>query len=359
MSFGKLIGVLLFAVALYILWKIHHVLLLAFAAVVFATVINRLVQQLQRLSLKRGLAVALSVLIVLGAIAGIIALIALSISSKSSQLTVLFPEILSQLNEWYSQVHSLIPGQLAQEIDSLQGFLQKLPPSTSSWFNRVFGIFRNSVTFCLQLLLAIVVVIMLLANPSAYRHAFLLLFPAFYRQRTDEILSQCEESLVGWFIGIVFNMTVITVFSGIGLWLLGVPLPLVNAILAGLLTFIPNLGPTLSVIPPAILAFSAAPWKAVAVVVLYIVIQQLESVILTPLVMKHQVTLLPAVTLLTQIAFAVFFGLLGLFLALPIVVVSQVWLKELLVKDILNGWYSGKKRTLHPRGSTNKRKAPS
>lgn len=356
MSFGKLIGVLLFAVALYILWQIHHVLLLAFAAVVFATVINRLIQQLQRLHLKRGWAVALSVLIILGAIAGIIAFIALTISNQSQQFTELFPQVLGKLNDWYNQVQELVPFRLTQDVEKLQELLRQLPTSASGGVSGFFSILRNFVALILQLLLVIVVIIMLLANPSAYRHAFVLLFPSFYRQRAEEILSGCEESLVGWFIGILFNMTVITVLSGVGLWLLGIPLPLVNAVLAGLLTFIPNLGPTLSVIPPAILAFSVAPWKAGAVIVLYIAIQQLESDVLTPLVMKHQVTLLPAVTLLTQIAFAAFFGLLGLFLALPIVVVVQVWLKELLVKDILNDW-SRPEKTLRRRESRSERKA--
>jgi len=80
------------------------------------------------------------------------------------------------------------------------------------------------------------------------------------------------------------------------------------------------------------------PWMALAVVILYIAIQQLESLVLTPLVMKQQVSLLPAVTLISQVIAALFFGFLGLFLALPLVVVVQVWLKELLVNDILNHW---------------------
>ena len=135
-------------------------------------------------------------------------------------------------------------------------------------------------------------------------------------------------------------MTVITCFSGIGLWILGVRLPLTNALLAGLLTFIPNLGPTISVIPPTVLALIDAPWKAVAVIILYIVIQQVEGTILTPLVMQKQVSLLPAITILSQIAFAAFFGIFGLFLALPIIVVAMVWLKRSLIEDFLNQWQS-------------------
>lgn len=97
----------------------------------------------------------------------------------------------------------------------------------------------------------------------------------------------------------------------------------------------------LSCIPPVILALVDAPWKALAVLVLYFLIQQTETNVLTPLVMKQQVSLLPAVTLLAQATFAIFFGFIGLFLALPLTVVSQVWIEEVLIKDILSNW--GKK----------------
>jgi predicted PurR-regulated permease PerM len=105
-----------------------------------------------------------------------------------------------------------------------------------------------------------------------------------------------------------------------------------------LLTFIPNIGPTLSVIPPIAIALLEDPWKALAVLILYIIIQQIESNLLTPLVMAQQVSLLPAVTLLAQVFFATFFGFLGLLLALPLTVVGQVWLKEVLLEDILDNW---------------------
>ena len=131
-------------------------------------------------------------------------------------------------------------------------------------------------------------------------------------------------------------MIIIAVLNAIALLILRVPLALVNGVLSGVLTFIPNVGPTLSTIPPVLLALLESPEKAVAVLVIYIVIEQIESNVLTPLIMQRQVSLLPAVTLASQLIFATFFGFLGLFLALPLLVVTQVWLKELLVKDILN-----------------------
>ncbi|MEO0646778.1 MAG: AI-2E family transporter [Cyanobacteria bacterium J06650_10] len=207
-----------------------------------------------------------------------------------------------------------------------------------SWIGRLVALFTGSLDFLINFLLVLVTTIMLLANPAAYRQILLLAFPVFYRDRADDILSDCEKALTGWAIGILFNMAVITLFSGIGLTLIGVPLPVVNAVIAGLLTVVPNIGPVLSLIPPMLMGIGVAPWMGVAVLGLYFVIQQLEGTVLTPLVMKQQVSLLPAVALISQVICAIFFGPLGLFLALPIVVVAQVWLKELLVKDILNNW---------------------
>ncbi|MBE9076123.1 AI-2E family transporter [Romeria aff. gracilis LEGE 07310] len=337
MRFGKLVGFVLFVALLYILWKIRQVLLLAFTAVAFATVLNHLVRRLQKLGIPRGAAVGLTVVGVLGILAAAIAFIAPSLVSKIPESASLSEQGLIRIQEWYGQFQGMIPGQVLQGV-STQDLWQRLREANSNWTGGFFKVFSGSVNFVLDLLLVIVVTIMLLSNPMAYRRVFLLAFPKFYRSRADDILTDCENALVGWAIGIGFNMVVITLLSGLGLWFLGVPLPIVNAILAGLLTFIPNVGPFLSVIPPTLMALTVSPWRAIAVVILYIVIQQVESNLLTPLVMKRQVSLLPAITLLSQVIFAAFFGLLGLFLALPLVVVLQVWAKALLVEDILNTW---------------------
>lgn len=339
MGLGKWMGLVVFIASLYIVWQIRQILLLIFAAVVLATALDRLVHLFQRLGIKkRGIAIALTVALLLGVVASFLFLIVPPFVNQLQQLADFIPTGFDQIQSWIERLEDFVIQQEALQIDSLSGLTEQLQSFVSRQFGNFFTLFSDSIGLLLNTLFVFVLSIMLLANPFAYQKGFILLFPSFYRRRIRDVLRQCNTALGGWAIGILFNMTVIAVFSGIGLWILQVPLALANAIVAGILTFIPNVGPTLSVIPPAALALLDAPWKGFAVILLYIAIQQLESNVLTPLVMEKQVSLLPAVTLASQVIFASFFGFLGLFLALPLVVVLQVWIKELLVKDIFNRW---------------------
>ena len=339
MRLGTLVGFLAIIIALYILWRIKQVLLLAFAAVVFATAINQLVKLLQqKFKIHRQNAIAISVSAVLIFIIGFVALVIPPFIEQFKELTTLVPIAIERLSNWNEWLYNFLPRTLVEEVRGLEALGQNIQSWMDKLFANFFDLFSSTLSVFINSLVVIVVTIMLLAKPTSYKQTFLLMFPAFYRPRVQTILKKCEKNLGGWAIGILFNMAVIAVMSGIGLLTLGIRLPLANSLLAGILTFIPNLGPVLSVIPPAAMALLDAPWKALAVIALYILIQQIESNILTPIVMQKQVSLLPAITLLSQLTFAVFFGILGLFLALPIAVVAQVWLKEILVKDILDRW---------------------
>lgn len=338
MTFGSLLGFLAVVIAVYILWQIHQVVLLGFAAVVFATVINHLVRQLQRSGMKRRFALPLVLFCIVIFIAGLFALASPPVIDQFQELLNRLPPAIEQITGWTGWLQRRLPPPIAENLRNLSSFAQNLQNWTGQLFNNFFDIFFNTLSVVLNVLLFIFVTLMLLANPQPYRQGFMLLFPSFYRKRVNEIMDECESTLTGWAIGMLFNMTVIGLMSTIGLWILGVPLPLANGLLAALLTFIPNIGPTLSVIPPVLFAFLDAPWKAIAVIALYILIQQVESNILTPLVMQRQVSLLPAVTLVGLAAFGLLFGFLGVLLALPIVVVARVWINEVLVKDVLDNW---------------------
>ncbi|MEP0919624.1 AI-2E family transporter [Leptolyngbya sp. DQ-M1] len=337
MGLGRWIGFLAFAIALYILWELRQVLLLVFAAVVFATALSSLVKSLQRFGLKRGGAVLISIVTLLVLMALFIGLIVPPFITQFQQLVELVPRGLDRVQSWFDQMQQMVPG-YSQYMPGVDDLVRQIQPLATRVVGNFFALFSNALTVLLNILLVLILTIMLLINPQPYRQGFIALFPSFYRRRADRILSLCEVSLVNWIIGILINMVVIGLVSGISLLILGVPLVLANALLAGLLEAIPNVGPVLSVIPPIAVALLDAPWKAVAVLIVYILIQQLEQYLLVPFVMSRQVALLPAVTLISQVVFAIAFGFLGLFLAIPLVIVGQIWIRETLVHDVLDRW---------------------
>ncbi len=347
MGLGKWVGFLGLAIALYILWEIRQVLLLVFAAVVFATAFNSLVRRLQRVGMKRSGAVALSIGTFLVLLVIFVALIVPPFITQFQQLVELVPKGLDNLQNRFQDMQSMIPG-YSQFVPGVDDLIRQIQPLAARVVGNFFAWFSNALAIVINLLLVVILTVMFLINPQPYRRGFVLLFPSFYRRRVDQILSLCEIALVNWVGGTLINMVVIGTVSGIGLLILGVPLALANALLAGLLEAIPNVGPALSVIPPVAIALIEDPFKAGAVIVLYIVIQQLEQYLLVPFVMSKQVSLLPAVTLLSQVIFAISFGFLGLFLAIPLVIVGQIWLQEVLIKDVLDPWQESEKFKLEP-----------
>lgn len=345
MKYSQWIGVIILAVCLYILWQIRQVLLLALTAVVFATVLNRAVRFLEKQWGERNanrrtphnVAVLVVAIVVLLGVLILFFLIMPPFVNQLQEINQTLPQALDQLQINIDRFTRMLPAPVLQNFQGIDSLIQRLESlDLQALFSRFFAFFSNTLIVVLNLLLVIAVTIMLMLSPEAYRRLFVRAFPASARSRVQTVLDDCEESITGWFIGILFNMSVIAVMSMVGLWILGVPLAFANGLLAGLLAFIPNLGPVISVIPPAAIALLEAPWKAVAVIILYIVIQQVESNILTPAVMRKQVSLLPAVTLLAQVTFAIFFGFLGLFLALPLTLILQNWLEEFWAKGFLD-----------------------
>jgi predicted PurR-regulated permease PerM len=337
-TLGRWIGLLAFILSLYILWQVRQALLLIFSAVVLAHALNILVQKFQRFRIKRGFAVLLSVFLLLGVLVGFFFLIVPPFIDQFQQLSTLVPKGIDRFNIWFEELQARISPQLIQYLPSIDQLIQQLQPLANRLLGGGFSLFSNSVNVIVNVLLVLILTLMLLADPAPYRRSFIRVFPSFYRRRVDEILNECDIALRGWAIGILFNMFIVASLSFVGLLVLRIPLALAQAALAGIFTFIPNIGPALSVIPPMAIALLDSPFKSIVVLILYILIQQVETNLLTPYVMAQQVSLLPAVTLMAQVFFATFFGFLGLLLALPLTVVGQVWLKEVIVKDILDQW---------------------
>ncbi len=340
MNLGDWIGLFAILVSMYILWQIRQLLLLVFTAVVIATALNKLARWLQSFRIKRSLAVLISISLLILTIVTFLLIIVPPLTEQFQQLINIVPLGINKLNDWLNIFKEQLPPQLREQLPNIDinQVITQLQPILNELINNAGAFVGNTLGIFLSFLLILVLTIMMLANPNSYRQTLIQLFPSFYRRRANLILNQCEVALGGWVIGTLINMIGIGLLSFIGLSILKIPLASAQAVLAGLLTLMPNIGPTLSIIPPLAIALLYSPVKSALVLLTYILIQQIQSHILNHKFIVKQVSLLPALTLIAQIFFASFFGFSGLLLALPLTIVCQIWIQELLITDILNNW---------------------
>lgn len=336
MNFGKWVGFVALALSLYVLWQVRQLLLLLFTAVVLANALNILVKRCQKWGIRRQYAVLLVGGISLATLVGFFWLLVPPLLQQLEEIAQLVPRGIERLSTQIELLLMRLEPDLLTSLPDINELLLQWQPTINKVLGGGLNFFYSSLGALLGLLLLLVLTFMFLADPQPYRQGFIRFFPSFYRRRVDEILNKCQQALQEWLTDIAFSMASITVLSWLVLLLLGLKLALAQAVLTGLLTFIPYIGPVLSVIAPSAIALLEAPWKALAVPILYFAIQQVEGNLLVPLVRIRKSSVLPAISLLAQVFFASFFGLLGLFLALPLTIVAQVWLTEVLVKDILD-----------------------
>jgi predicted PurR-regulated permease PerM len=343
MTFGQGLGAIAISFAAVLLWSLRGVVIQLFAAVVLAMALCTLVGVLrQRLGCSRPLALAMSF--------GLILLVTtVAMAAVVPPFVGQFQELIAELPRAGAKALELLQQAMDQSTQMLYGqqtlqWLQQAWGSSSSGeavsqsVQGLLGLAGNLGSGLLRLLFVVAVALMISVQPKAYREVAVLLVPSFYRRRFREVLLLCGEALSSWMAGVLISSLAVALLAGIGLSLLGVKLVVANALLAGLLNIIPNVGPTLSTVFPMSVALLASPWKALAVLGLYVLVQNIESYVITPSVMQHQVQLLPGLTLAAQFVFTLLFGPLGLLLALPLAVCLQVVIREVLIRDVLDPW---------------------
>lgn len=171
--------------------------------------------------------------------------------------------------------------------------------------------------------------------PGQYVRGIVILVPPQSRKRAREVLAVLKRQLQRWLLGRIASMLVVTILTAIGLWLLDVPLAFTLAILAGFLSFIPNIGPTISAFVAAFVALAVGWQLALFTILLFIGVQLVESYLITPLIERRSVALPPAFVIVAQLMLGVLFGFLGLLVATPLAVVVVVLVRMLYVEDVL------------------------
>ena len=200
-------------------------------------------------------------------------------------------------------------------------------------FKNLINIAGNLGSGLLRLIFVLAVSLMISIEPKQYKENVLLLIPKNYRNKFRNILEKCNIALANWTFSMVISSLSVGLLSLIVLSILDVKYVVSNALIAMVLNIIPNIGPVISGIFPISIALLDNFWKPLAVLGAYVIIQNIESYIIMPSIMKKKANLLPGLTLISQFGFTFIFGPLGLILSLPLAVVIQVLIKESF-KDI-------------------------
>ncbi|CAN5593267.1 AI-2E family transporter [soil metagenome] len=258
----------------------------------------------------------------------------------------LYPTLAKQV----SQLASSLPDAFSQLLDRARGLANRFgvkiggggggisPQTLAKAVRRVLGglvgLFGGIASFFTGLLVVLFVPLYLTALPGPVVEWVVRLFPPFKRDKTREILSKSRESLLGWLGGRLFSMAVVGLLSTVALYLIGIPGALLLGVFSGLVAFVPIIGSIAGAVPPLVLALAGNPLDALWVVLAYVAIQQIESNLLTPLVMRKAVSLHPVVVIASVTVAGAAFGVLGAFLAVPTAVVSGVLVEELWFKRL-------------------------
>ncbi len=320
----------LFILGLAAVWLAADALLLVFACILFAVLLYKLSELLRKLvKLSHPVALALVAAGLLGALAGGGWLMAPQISDQSSALAQAIPASLERLRgmlehqAWFKLLQNQLPSPA-----ELSRQMRALVPNAGLFFVGIFGAAGNAVVIY-------VVGVYLALAPQTYVNGTVRLIPRGRRARAGAVMQALGDKLGNWLLGKFISMLIVGTITSFGLMLLEVPLALILGIIAGLLDFIPYIGPIMAGVPALLIALTISPELALYTVLLFGAIQLVEGYLLQPLIEARAVELPPALTIIMQLAFGALFGLVGVALATPLTAVLAVLIRMLYIHDAL------------------------
>ena len=364
---------------LQLLWSVRSLAILVFLATLFGVAVARGVDSLERFRIRRGIASALIVLGTLGAIGGVLALTAPTLVEQGRQLQQEFPAAVSKVQTWIDSKRGGLLGSLISSaagtgtpVDSMAavvppggapvtGAAQQggatsggtaAPPSgqaatesptdaikrrlgegLGSATKYLFSFVSNTLAALGAFVLLIFLAMYIGAEPDVYRGWMLAMVPATSRAQTRIVLAEISKVLRKWLVTQLVAMVAIGTVSYVVLLLLGVKAAFALGFIAGLLEFIPTVGPVLSAIPAVLMGFVDSPEKALAVAIAYWGIQFVENNLLIPFLMRGEMDLPPAITIVAQTLMTLVFGFLGLMVAVPLTAAVLVPLRMMAERE--------------------------
>ncbi|MCQ4162566.1 AI-2E family transporter [Roseomonas sp. GC11] len=314
---------------LLLLWLVPEVPLLVFAAILLGVFLYAGADRLRRLvpRLPHGAAVGLFLLL-------------LALAFTAAALLAAGP-IAGQLNTLWQEVPRAAAG-LAEQLSRYrwgQEMLRRFQPGEmglpAGGGTTAVTALNTTLSGLANLVLVGFLGLYFALDPALYRRGIEAMVAPSLRPRAHALCREAAATLRGWLGAQMVSMAVVGVLTGLGLWLIGVPLAPVLGLIAALLTFIPTVGPVLSAVPAVLLGLAQGLGGALSVAAVYLVVQSVESYLITPYVQRRSVDLPEAATIVALLGFGLLYGLLGLLLATPIAAVLLMLVRRLYVDHYL------------------------
>ena len=328
-TFPRKVLLVAFALLLALMaWQLLDLIMLTFGAVIVATVLRSLAVSLERHArVPNKISVMTALLLVVLMIAAVAWLVGDPLAEQFENLRQRLPAAVDAVTQWLNS-HRLGVAAL-QYIEEARG------NDASPWAMRVAGAAGSTFGALSGAALMLVMGLYLAMAPRVYRDGLVRLMPLSVRERVSEALDACESALSRWLLGQSASMLFVGATTALGLWLLDVPLAFSVGVLSGLLAFIPFFGAIAGGLLAVLLGFMQGPETALYVLILALVIQQIEGNVLMPLVERWAVGLPPVLGIAATVMFGVLFGLLGVLLAAPAMIVLMVVVQQLYIKGVL------------------------
>jgi len=325
-----------------IIWTLRDFLLLIICSLVISNIVCNLCNQIQQgLKIPRSLSLFLVLTFISVIVFTIFILVLPPFIKEFNEILVDIPNGLSKINILINtnlnKLNNLFYGEKSENVIDIFNLINNVVtiPDVSTIAKAIQESLKNLINIAgnlgsglLKLIFVLAVSLMISIEPKQYKENILLLIPKNYRNKFRNILEKCNIALANWTFSMVISSLSVGLLSLIVLSILDVKYVVSNALIAMVLNIIPNIGPVISGIFPISIALLDNFWKPLAVLGAYVIIQNVESYIIMPSIMKKKANLLPGLTLISQFGFTFIFGPLGLILSLPLAVVIQVLIKE-------------------------------
>jgi predicted PurR-regulated permease PerM len=322
----SLLAVLFVAGMVLLAWTLSDVVLLAFGSVLVAVLLRHLARILSSwLPLPIGASLTVIVL-------GFALLASLFVVSAGARVAEQFDLLWQSLPQAVASVR-----QYVSSYSWGRDLLEAGGPRVGTLVNLATGLAGTVFNALADALMVLVVALFLAADPTPYRRGLLYLLPPARRPRGAEVLDALGTGLWNWIIGQSLAMLCVGAITAAGLMLLGIPLALALGILAGLLNFIPYLGPIISGAPAVLIAFTQSPADALNTLLLFVFIQNIEGYLLTPMLQRRAVSIPPALGIFAIVSLGALFGIYGVLFATPLLLVVMILVWMLYVEDELGG----------------------